>query len=67
MNYDLSSPPIVARRLPLPSPDAFFHCPLWTSHAEWAWQERLYHWALNEARAVASQSLPERDLLGAWN
>jgi hypothetical protein len=31
------------------------------------WQEPLYRWALEQARAVARPSLLERDLLAVWN
>jgi hypothetical protein len=34
---------------------------------QWAWQQALYHWAFAEAQAVVQPSLPERDLLAAWN
>jgi hypothetical protein len=67
MNGDAYLPPPLARRLPTPAPGAFLLCPLWTSGAQWAWQEPLYHWALAEACAAASPSWPERDLLAVWN
>ena len=67
MNHDAYSAPPLIRRLSTPTPGAFLLCPIWTSGAQWAWQEPLYRWALAEARAVASPSLLERDLLAAWN
>jgi hypothetical protein len=67
MNYDRCTPSPVSRRLLAPAPGAFLLCPLWTQPAQWSWQEALYQWALTEARAAASPSLLERDLLAVWN
>jgi hypothetical protein len=67
MNHNAYSESPVSRRLATPNPGAFLLCPIWTSDVQWAWQEPLYLWALAEARAVASPSLLERDLLAAWN
>jgi hypothetical protein len=67
MNHELNPRSLVARRLTAPAAGGFLLCPLWTSAAEWAWQEPLYRWALSEAQAVTSPSLPERDLLAVWN
>jgi hypothetical protein len=42
----------------------------WVPHgspAELLWRQELYRQALAEAQAVVRPSLPERDLLAAWN
>jgi hypothetical protein len=67
MNHDAYAAPHLTRQLLTPTPGAFLLCPIWTCGGQWAWQEPLYGWALSEARAVASPSLLERDLLGVWN
>jgi hypothetical protein len=67
MNDDWFAPNPVSRRLEAPSCAAFLLFPIWTEPALGAWQEQLYRLALAEAQAVASPSLPERDLLAAWN
>jgi hypothetical protein len=67
MNRDTFLPLPTVRRLLPPAPGAFQLWPVWTSGAHWGWQEPLYRWALAEARAVASPSWLERDLLAVWN
>jgi hypothetical protein len=55
---------------PTPSPSAFLFCPVFClpfvspSHAQW--QQSLYAWAMDQARAVVRPSLPARDLLAVW-
>ena len=65
-----------AVRLPKPLPpevaaDAFIPCPFVASSTnapvQWLCQQALYQWALDQAKAVATPSLPERDLVGVWN
>jgi hypothetical protein len=67
MNHDAYASPPLTRRLLSPTPGAFLLCPIWTWGGQWAWQEPLYNLALTEARAVASPTLLERDLLAVWN
>jgi hypothetical protein len=67
MNRDVFLPSPAVRRLLPPAPGAFLLWPAWTSGVQGGWQELLYHWALVEARAVASPSWLERDLLAVWN
>jgi hypothetical protein len=67
MNRDVFLPSPSARRLLPPAPGGFLLWPVYTVDAQWAWQQPLYHWALTEARAVASPSWLERDLLAVWN
>lgn len=56
---------------PSPSPAAFQLCPVVcfpiAFFAPGQWQHDLYAWALEQAKAVARPSLPERDLLAVWN
>jgi hypothetical protein len=56
---------------PVPSPSAFLLCPVvglpLVSPAHGQWQQSLYAWAMEQARAVVRPSLPERDLLAVWN
>jgi hypothetical protein len=51
--------------------DAFIPCPFGASPnadpVQWLCQQALYRWAMEQAQAVARPSLPERDLLAAWN
>jgi hypothetical protein len=63
-------------RLPQPpplavSPTAFLVCPpCWVqglSPEQWLYRQWVYQWAFTQAQAVVAPSLPERDLLAAWN
>jgi hypothetical protein len=64
-------PPSLPPSIPTPPGGAFVLCPVvWfpvPSPVFWQWQQELYHWALEEARAVVHPSILERDLLGVWN
>lgn len=59
--------------LPRPAVPAFsvsgfmLCCVPCSSAAHGLWQQELYRRALAEAEAVVRPSLPERDLLAAWN
>jgi len=54
-----------------PSPAAFVLCPLPCLPPGAAvcgdWRAALYQWAFAEAQSAVRPSLPERDLLAAWN
>ncbi len=59
-------------RLPRPpepplAPTAFMAFPAALSAGVSSQQQLLYQYALEQARAAARPSLPERDLLGIWN
>ena len=64
--FRLPTPPA-----PAPSQDGFVllspeNLPALTAEEE-ARRQALYQWAFNEAQAVVSPSILERDLLGVWN
>jgi hypothetical protein len=67
MNRDIFLPSPAVRRLLPPAPGAFLLWPVWLCGAQGGCQQPLYQWAFAEARAVASPSWPERDLLAVWN
>lgn len=50
--------------LPQPSPAGFVLCPVFTEASA---AQAVYRLALEQAQAVVRPSLPERDLLAAWN
>ncbi|HJT78887.1 MAG TPA: hypothetical protein VJ739_16945, partial [Gemmataceae bacterium] len=65
-----------ALRLPQPpppplSPHGFVLCPAFWAQGmtpeQCQQQQWLYHWALEQARAVVRPSILKRDLLAAWN
>ena len=37
------------------------------SAQQWNYQQALYDWAFQQAKAVMRPSIVERDLLGVWN
>ena len=56
---------------PAPEPGAFVLTPFTTLPGTTpevaAWQQALYQWAFEQAQAVVTPSILERDLLGVWN
>jgi hypothetical protein len=56
---------------PTPSPGGFVLlspvCFPPATPEQWLWQQWVYGWAFEQAQAVVRPSLPERDLLAAWN